>query len=71
MAGVYGKGHLGVSFLRGSMLAEGMGKLDYERGDGYGPRNKEIHIVGCVDKVTIGAIIDGFWMRWGAHLLLN
>ncbi len=23
--GVYGKGHLGVSFLRGSMCAEGMG----------------------------------------------
>ncbi len=25
MAGVYEKGHLGVSFLRGSMCAEGMG----------------------------------------------
>ncbi len=25
MAGVYGKGHLGVSFLRGSICAEGMG----------------------------------------------
>ncbi len=25
MAGVYGKGHLGVSFLRGSACAEGMG----------------------------------------------
>ncbi len=25
MVGVYGKGHLGVSFLRGSMCAEGMG----------------------------------------------
>ncbi len=25
MAGVYGKGHLGVDFLRGSMCAEGMG----------------------------------------------
>ncbi len=25
MAGVYGKGHLGVRFLRGSMCAEGLG----------------------------------------------
>ncbi len=25
VAGVYGKGHLGVSFLHGSMCAEGMG----------------------------------------------
>ncbi len=25
MTGVYGKGHLGVNFLRGSMCAEGMG----------------------------------------------
>ncbi len=25
VAGVYGKGHLGVNFLRGSMCAEGMG----------------------------------------------
>ncbi len=25
MAGVYGKGHLSVDFLRGSMCAEGMG----------------------------------------------
>ncbi len=25
VAGVYGKGHVGVSFLRGSMCAEGVG----------------------------------------------
>ncbi len=32
---------------------------------------KKIHLVRCVDKVTIGAIMDRFRMRWGAHLLLS
>ncbi len=31
MAGVYGKGHLGVSFLHGSICAEGMGRERWVR----------------------------------------
>ncbi len=56
VAGVYGKGHLGVSFLRGSMCAEGMG-CEGDGLDGYfGEQGLPVGIQECLEKFHRGCV---------------